>query len=142
MSLRDAILSSGQDLAVEVNQRALIDKVLARYSGEFTVYRELLQNANDAKATTVEIHFKSAHSANDLDLASNLVQTIIVRNDGQVFNEADWTRLRKIAEGNPDEEKVRSYNDRNMRNNLTMTPARPVWSRILLAVLPLFVSKS
>ena len=28
--------SSGHDESVEVNQRALIDKVLARYSGEFT----------------------------------------------------------------------------------------------------------
>jgi hypothetical protein len=27
---------SGHDESVEVNQRALIDKVLARYSGEFT----------------------------------------------------------------------------------------------------------
>ena len=27
---------TGQDESVEVNQRALIDKVLARYSGEFT----------------------------------------------------------------------------------------------------------
>ena len=28
--------NSGHDESVEVNQRALIDKVLARYSGEFT----------------------------------------------------------------------------------------------------------
>jgi hypothetical protein len=28
--------ASGYDETVEVNQRALIDKVLARYSGEFT----------------------------------------------------------------------------------------------------------
>jgi hypothetical protein len=44
---------------VEVNQRALIDKVLARYSGEFTVFRELLQNSDDAQATAVEIHFET-----------------------------------------------------------------------------------
>jgi len=37
--------SQGYDETVEVNQRALIDKVLARYSGEFTVFRELLQNS-------------------------------------------------------------------------------------------------
>ena len=58
-----------------MNQRALIDKVLARYSGEFTgarcpfcvhtihidrwlpVFRELLQNSDDASAKAVEIHF-------------------------------------------------------------------------------------
>ena len=42
---------------MEVNQRALIDKVLARYSGEFTVFRELLQNSDDASSSAVEIHF-------------------------------------------------------------------------------------
>jgi hypothetical protein len=33
---RDALWATGHDETVEVNQRALIDKVLARYSGEFT----------------------------------------------------------------------------------------------------------
>lgn len=42
-----------------MNQRALIDKVLARYSGEFTVFRELLQNSDDAKAKEVEIRFET-----------------------------------------------------------------------------------
>jgi hypothetical protein len=44
---------------VEVNQRALIDKVLARYSGEFTVFRELLQNSDDAQSKAVEIMFET-----------------------------------------------------------------------------------
>lgn len=63
---------------MEVNQRALIDKVLARYSEEFTgtprdyfvviisiepisstVFRELLQNSDDASARAVEIHFET-----------------------------------------------------------------------------------
>jgi hypothetical protein len=64
-----------------VNQRALIDKVLARYSGEFTgqscflqsllsgpseqlsllntVFRELLQNSDDAGSRSVEIRFET-----------------------------------------------------------------------------------
>jgi hypothetical protein len=63
-----------------VNQRALIDKVLARYSGKFTgqprlprvpwvslldivsiitVFRELLQNSDDAGARSVEIRFET-----------------------------------------------------------------------------------
>ena len=63
--------------SVEVNQRALIDKVLARYSGEFTgerswdrsffnlilltsVFRELLQNSDDARSSAVEIRFETA----------------------------------------------------------------------------------
>ncbi|KAJ3077827.1 hypothetical protein HK102_004940, partial [Quaeritorhiza haematococci] len=44
---------------VTVNQRHLIDKILARYSAEFTVFRELLQNSNDAGATEVEIVFRT-----------------------------------------------------------------------------------
>lgn len=44
---------------MEVNQRALIDKVLARYSGEFTVFRELLQNSDDAQSRAVEIRFET-----------------------------------------------------------------------------------
>jgi hypothetical protein len=55
--LQELQWASGHDESVEVNQRALIDKVLARYSGEFTVFRELLQNSDDAQATAVEIHF-------------------------------------------------------------------------------------
>lgn len=44
---------------VEVNQRHLIDKILARYSAQHTIYRELLQNSNDAQATKVVIRFKT-----------------------------------------------------------------------------------
>lgn len=40
-----------------MNQRGLIDKILARYSTELTLFRELLQNANDAKATELQIRF-------------------------------------------------------------------------------------
>jgi len=50
---------TGHDESVEVNQRALIDKVLARYSGEFTVFRELLQNSDDAQSKAVEIRFQT-----------------------------------------------------------------------------------
>ena len=60
-----------------MNQRAWIDKVLARYSGEFTgwltsppvlrhliklepiVFRELLQNSDDAASKAVEIRFET-----------------------------------------------------------------------------------
>lgn len=55
-SLADAA-SEPRMSRVQVNQRALIDKILARYAAEYAVYRELLQNSNDADATTAEIHF-------------------------------------------------------------------------------------
>ncbi|KAK0212970.1 hypothetical protein DFS33DRAFT_1285718 [Desarmillaria ectypa] len=120
---RDALWASGRDESVEVNQRALIDKVLARYSGEFTVFRELLQNSDDAQATAVEIHFQSKHfldnlssisnrSSSDIplpDLSTTMVHQWTFKNNGIVFRDEDWSRLKKIAEGNPDEEKIGAF---------------------------------
>ena len=63
-ALRARTLGSGAaEEAVTVNTRALIDKVLARYSGEWTVLRELLQNAADASASRVTIKFETLPSA-------------------------------------------------------------------------------
>ncbi|KAK4050523.1 hypothetical protein OIO90_005106 [Microbotryomycetes sp. JL221] len=134
MASAHQLWTQGQDEAVTVNQRALIDKVLARYSGNFTVFRELLQNADDASATTVEVHFRSqatatgssatATSGKSDDTTSNLpvhdrdalpalkttkLQSIMCRNDGYVFREEDWKRLRTIAEGQPDENKIGAF---------------------------------
>jgi hypothetical protein len=102
------------DEAVEVNQRALIDKVLARYSGENTVFRELLQNADDASASSVEIKFLSsitttsnstqpvtsqpitqsssaASSSSTLpDLTTKKISRVLVRNNGIPFRDQDW----------------------------------------------------
>jgi len=57
---------------VEVNQRALINKILARYSGEFTVFRELLQNSDDAESKTVEIRFETETVGNGQSTESDL----------------------------------------------------------------------
>ncbi|KAK7035286.1 hypothetical protein VNI00_012053 [Paramarasmius palmivorus] len=109
--------NSGYDEAVEVNQRALIDKVLARYSAEFTIFRELLQNADDAHSTAVEIHFQSSQFLSgqllDDDKLPNLktapVTQWIFKNNGDIFREEDWNRLKKIAEGNPNEETIGAF---------------------------------
>lgn len=96
------------------------DKVLARYSGESVLYRELLQNADDASATTVEIKFQSSSSSTSPiaptpsssalpNLTKHLIHRIVARNDGIVFRDQDWARLRKIAEGNPDENKIGAF---------------------------------
>jgi hypothetical protein len=34
------------------------------------------------------------------------VRRLLVKNDGQAFREEDWQRLKRIAEGNPDEQKI------------------------------------
>ncbi|EGX50158.1 hypothetical protein AOL_s00076g363 [Orbilia oligospora ATCC 24927] len=128
-SLRQTTLGSGVDEeAVTVNTRALIDKVLARYSGEHTTLRELLQNAADASATRVEIRYEtagptSADSSVDLSsmtptqrkneelkrLLKSKCKRMLVKNDGIPFREEDWQRLKRIAEGNPDETKIGAF---------------------------------
>jgi hypothetical protein len=46
------VVKEGVEDRVEVNQRMLIDKMLARYSSDFVIYRELIQNSDDAQATS------------------------------------------------------------------------------------------
>ncbi|KAH8981254.1 hypothetical protein EDB83DRAFT_1390074 [Lactarius deliciosus] len=122
---KEALWAAGRDEAVEVNQRALIDKVLARYSGEFTVFRELLQNSDDAGANSVEIRFETQsylfrvkQSSVDPDksqeedlpnLKTAVVHQWTFKNNGTKFRDEDWNRLKKIAEGNPDEEKIGAF---------------------------------
>ena len=81
---------------VTVDQRALIDKMLARYSGEFTgtdhfdlihvrgtfsflapVFRELLQNSDDAESSVVEIHFTSTACQRHADQKDTDASTLL-----------------------------------------------------------------
>ncbi|KAK8864438.1 hypothetical protein IAR55_001687 [Kwoniella newhampshirensis] len=116
---KEDLWSSGRDETVEVNQRALIDKILARYSGEHTIFRELLQNADDAGAEHVQVKFfsEAGITANERgegssklpDLKKDMMHRYVVCNDGIPFRQQDWQRLKKIAEGNPDEEKIGAF---------------------------------
>jgi hypothetical protein len=100
-TVRASVNKSGGEERVEVNQRALIDKILARYASAGAVYRELLQNSNDANATVSEIYFTTSES--------NIVISVQYRNNGMPFRHQDWSRLKKIAEGNPDESKIGAF---------------------------------
>lgn len=103
-NIRSAVLATGSDARVEVNQRSLIDKILARYASAGAVYRELLQNSNDAEASLAEIHFTTSPAPN-----GPVVDQVVYKNDGMPFRPQDWSRLRKIAEGNPDVSKVGAF---------------------------------
>jgi hypothetical protein len=121
--LREQTMGSLEDEeAVTVNTRALIDKVLARYSGEWTTLRELIQNAADAQARKVTIRFETLPSATvplpqtqdpsehlKHTLLHHTLKTLMVSNDGEHFKETDWQRLKRIAEGNPDETKIGAF---------------------------------
>ena len=117
-----ALASTDVEEAVTVDTRALIDKVLARYSGEWTTLRELIQNAADAQAESVVIKFETIPSvqvplpstSNQSELLKHVVvnhtlKRLVVRNDGQPFTQTDWGRLKRIAEGNPDETKIGAF---------------------------------
>lgn len=52
--------------------KSKIDKVLARYSGEHTTLRELLQNAADANASSVEIRFQTQPTNTGLTAAAGV----------------------------------------------------------------------
>ncbi|PWN54178.1 hypothetical protein IE53DRAFT_392097 [Violaceomyces palustris] len=121
---RRALLDDGRpEEAITVNQRALIDKILARYAAEFTVFRELLQNADDAGATNCELRFESVKSIPSSDLNGSspfesvptlpdfkaTLQNWVFRNDGKPFGDDDWSRLRRIAEGNPDPDRIGAF---------------------------------
>ncbi|KAF8431325.1 hypothetical protein L210DRAFT_3651207 [Boletus edulis BED1] len=100
---------------VTVDMRALVDKVLARYSAKFSVFRELLQNSDDARCDSAEIRFESA-AFSPLDaeaMMDDLDTTHVVRwtfrNHGKPFRPQDWQRLPRIALGNPDRTKIGAF---------------------------------
>ena len=64
-----------------------------------------MQNSNDADATTAEILITTSTS----EIGKEVVSQVIYRNNGLPFRTQDWARLRKIAEGNPDESKVGAF---------------------------------
>ncbi|KAF2268937.1 hypothetical protein CC78DRAFT_575481 [Lojkania enalia] len=120
--LRNQTMTDGQDSEVTVNTRALIDKVLARYSSEHTTLRELIQNASDAGADKVVIRFDTDPSlsvpapqgSDEPTLLKHIIQNhtlkrLIVSNNGTPFTAADWSRLKSIADGNPDETKIGAF---------------------------------
>ncbi|KAF3403598.1 hypothetical protein F1880_009518 [Penicillium rolfsii] len=122
-ALKARTMGSGADEeAVTVDTRGLISKVLARYSGKWTVLREMIQNAADASATKVTIKFETlpsltVPSPSSTDSTALLKHTIsnhtlrrlLISNNGLPFSEKDWARLKRIADGNPDETKIGAF---------------------------------
>ena len=93
-NIDDIFNNNIKELPVEINQKELIMKILARYSAEFTVLRELTQNSDDAKSTIINLEINTEK------------KEIRYRNNGITFTENDWTRVKTIAQGNPDSNTV------------------------------------
>ena len=97
---------------VEVNQRMLIDKMLARYSSDFVVCRELIQNSDDANATSFHFEITCDHNSSSTlenDFNNKTIKEIRAVNNGLVFSEIDWKRIAAIAEGNTNVESVGQF---------------------------------
>jgi hypothetical protein len=63
---------------------------------------------DDAKSSKIEIHFETKAKGNvarSLNLKDKCTR-ILFKNNGFAFRQEDWNRLKKIAEGNPDVQKV------------------------------------
>lgn len=122
-ALKARTMGSGADEeAVTVDTRGLISKVLARYSGKWTVLREMIQNAADASASKVTIKFETLPSTTVPSPAStdptallkhtisnHTLRRLLISNNGMPFSEKDWARLKRIADGNPDETKIGAF---------------------------------
>lgn len=76
-----------------------------RNASNEAVYRELLQNANDACAKNSKFKFNTKSSTPGLPK----VKQVAFRNDGLLFRPCDWSRLRTIAERKPDFSEVGAF---------------------------------
>ncbi|KAG8216243.1 hypothetical protein J3R82DRAFT_8284 [Butyriboletus roseoflavus] len=102
-----------QATEVEVDNEGLL-KILSRYPGTFDVLRELIQNADDAVARNIQIHFQTkeheeSRHASELDVSKVKIHKWIIKNDGNGFGEKDWKRIGEIASGNDDSRKVGAF---------------------------------
>lgn len=87
-----------------------------------TVLREMIQNAADASASKVTIKFETLPSTTVPSPAStdptillkhtisnHTLRRLLISNNGSPFSEKDWARLKRIADGNPDETKIGAF---------------------------------
>jgi len=93
-SLKSHIKSKGVSSNVTVNQRKLIDTMLARYAGDYATFRELIQNADDAHSKTFTFSFKDVQKLGGSEIKMSEIQ---VTNDGKIFRNQDWDRLRSYT---------------------------------------------
>lgn len=82
----------------------------------------MIQNAADANATKVTIKFETlpstvvplpSHADNTTlikhTISHHTLRRLLISNNGSPFSEKDWARLKRIADGNPDETKIGAF---------------------------------
>lgn len=113
-NLRLQAKRNGTENDVRINQRKLVDKILARYSSDFVVFRELIQNADDARATCFNLSIcchrtKSSDPSSEEEFHNCPITELRASNNGQSFSEVDWDRVAAIADGNVDVESIGQF---------------------------------
>lgn len=91
-------------------------------AGSRTVLREMIQNAADASASKVTIKFETLPSTtvpspSSTDptallkhtISNHTLRRLLISNNGLPFSDKDWARLKRIADGNPDETKIGAF---------------------------------
>ena len=123
------IINEGVEDRVEVNQRMLIDKMLARYSSDFVVYRELIQNSDDAQSTSFTLQITC-----DISTATQTYESIhkddskqsnyLLEGIGQLIkNHWTTTSEEKIDNSSPS---VNSSSSENDFDNCIITEIRTI----------------
>lgn len=103
-------LSSSHESTVSVNHRALITRALTKYPVDYALFRELLQNSADARATSATIQFNtSSTDMNPAKIHTIPINRMTFMNNGVDFDDSDWKRLKEIASGNPNESKIGAF---------------------------------
>jgi hypothetical protein len=82
---------------VKVNVKAIVQRILSRYPNKFALFREMIQNSNDAKATMVKFDFQRKCTQ-----MKHSGPCLVIQDNGNGFEEPGWERLTTIASGNPD----------------------------------------
>jgi HSP90 family molecular chaperone len=103
---------NGKKTEVGLNQRKIIQSILAHYSTDFVVFRELIQNADDAQATLFHLEIKCdapSSSSAEMDFQNRTITEFRMINNGNIFSETDWKRVATIADGNTDPQSVGQF---------------------------------
>lgn len=84
------------------------------FSPRLLVQRQMtvLSNSEHSLSWSKRVSLLSRDSSSRSDpreLLKLKCRRMLVKNDGQAFREEDWQRLKRIAEGNPDETKIGIY---------------------------------
>ena len=82
---------------VEVNVRAIIQRILSRYPSQFAMFREMIQNANDAGASKISFAFKNNCGDDKWSFDYKDRPCLVVNDNGDGFQQEGWKRLVTIA---------------------------------------------